>query len=127
MIQYQPSKGRSVSGTNRFRFTLGQWQGFVAVLAVCLAAVAFEVRGEYGFVTALSYGASIASMGVLLFNVRLSPWIWVMLAGSVAPRLLFMLTHLASLGIACSLLYVLGLAMMFRDMRRRLEGRENPT
>jgi hypothetical protein len=115
-----------MSGTYHFRFTLGQWQCVVAVLAVCFAALAFELAGQYGYLMARSYGVFIAGVGVLLYNVRLSRWMWVVIAGYAGPLLLGMLVPLASMQIAFSLLYVLGLAVTLRDVRRGLEGCENP-
>jgi hypothetical protein len=99
----------------------------VGFVAVCLAAIAFEVNGQYGYLIALSYGISLAGMGVLLYNVRLSGWLWIAIAGYAGPFLLGMLGHVVSLGIASTLLFVLGLAMTFRDVRRKLESRETPT
>jgi hypothetical protein len=111
-----------MSSTYRFRFTIRQWMWVVGILAVCFAAMASEVAGQYELLRVLSYGIAIAAVGVLLYNVRLSSWMWVAIAGFAIPLILGTLVPLASLSIASSLLYVLGLGMTFRDVRRRLEG-----
>ena len=81
---------------------------------------------------------------MLFYNRRLSGWIWVWIAGQAGPLLWFAGEALAfvlgsspyysnntyiaikiTLDLACSLLTLLGFAMTFRDIRRRLAIHED--
>ena len=116
-----------MSSPHRFRLTIGQWMGFVGILGVCLADIALEVKGKNWELRALSYPTVIVVPCVLLYNVRLSRWLWMAIAGYVGPLLSPVFFHSLSVDVTCTLLYALALAMAFRDVRRRLEGRENPS
>ena len=123
----------------RFRFSLGQLMGFIAVSALLTANAIFISRGNFTFLSLIGAGLSCAALGVLFYNRRLSGWIWVWIAGQSGPllwwggqALAFVLlpsphysnnTYLAiqiTLSLACSLLTLLGFAMTLRDIRRRL-------
>src|SRR4051812_34785808 len=105
-----------MAGSQRFRFTLLQWQGGVAVLAICLAAIAFEASEEHGYVMALSYAVSLAGVAVFFHHARLSPWMWIAFAGTTGSfimRTLYnfhMSQYSISLGVCFPLLIYLGLA-----------------
>lgn len=127
------------------RFTLRQLMIVVAVSAVYFAAMTSSLAGHYTYLFIISYATTLAGAGVLLFNVRLSGWMWVALAGFVGPMLLGILMSVAqattpislnghilvtvhvALNCVCSLVFVVGLAETFRDIRRRLTSREAPT
>ena len=123
----------------RFRFSLGQLMGFIAVSALLTANAIFISRGNFTFLSLIGAGLSCAGLGVLFYNRRLSGWIWVWIAGQAGPLLwwagqamAFVLlpspyysnnTYLAiqtTLSLVCSLLTLLGFAMTLRDIRRRL-------
>ena len=123
----------------RFRFSLGQLMGDIAISALLTANPIFISRGNFTFTSLISAGLSCAGLGVLFYNRRLSGWIWVWIAGQAGPLLwlageamAFVLqsssyysnsTYLAipiTLSLVCSLLNLLGFAMTLRDIRRRL-------
>ncbi len=123
----------------RFRFSLGQLMGLIAVSALLTANAISVSRGNFAFISLMSAGVSCAAMGVLFYNRRLSGWIWVWIVGHTGPLLWWAGHALAfvllpsllysnnsfiaiqtTLSLACSLLNLLGFAMTFRDIRRRL-------
>ena len=124
----------------RFRFSLGQLMGLIAVSALLTANAIFISRGNFAFIALSGVVLSCAGMGVLFYNRRLSGWIWVWMAGLAGPLLwwagqamiAFVLlpssqystnTYLATnttLNVVCSLLTLFGFAMTLRDIRRRL-------
>lgn len=127
------------------RFTLRQLMIVIAVSAVYFAAMTFGIAGEYMYLVVFSYAVTLAGAGVLLYNVRLSGWMWVALAGYVGPVLIGILmnvarattpfsldgrvlvtVHLALNGVF-SLVFIVGLASTFRDITRRLTSREAAT
>jgi hypothetical protein len=134
--------GITMSAPSGFRFTLGQLMGVVAVSAVFLAVTTLSISGHHTSLFVISFSISLAGIAVFLQNVRLSRWIWVALAGYAGPLLLTMILNLASAMWPSSLhgdlivtlhlaprtlfsfLFVAGMAMAFRDVRRRLASRE---
>jgi hypothetical protein len=127
-----------MSDPSRFHFTIGQLMGVVALSAVLFAATSLSVAGQFMYLVAFDYAVALVGAGVLLYNVRLSPWMWVAFTGYAVPMLtgilvsfasammpspLFSTVHFALNGVF-SILFVLGLAMTFRDVRRSLAGRE---
>src|SRR5580704_6881227 len=123
----------------RFRFSLGQLMGFIALSALLTANAISISRGNFMFYSLIGTALSCAGVGVLFYNRRLSGWIWVWIAGHAGPLLwwagqavVFVLlsssqypynTFLATqttVTLGCSILAVLGLAMTFRDIRRTL-------
>ena len=123
----------------RFRFSLGQLMGVIAVSALLTANAIFISRGNFTFFWLISAGLSCAGLGVLFYNRRLSGWIWVWIAGHAGPLLwwagqamAFVLlpsplysnnTYIAvqiTLSLVCSFATLLGFAMTLRDIRRRL-------
>lgn len=77
------------------RFTLRQLMIVIAVSAVYFAAMTFGIAGEYMYLVVFSYAVTLAGAGVLLYNVRLSGWMWVALAGYVGPVLIGILMNVA--------------------------------
>jgi hypothetical protein len=73
----------------RFRFSLGQLMGVIAVSALLTANAIFISRGNLAFYSLIAAGLSSAGLGVLFFNRRLSGWIWVWIAGQSGPLLLW--------------------------------------
>jgi hypothetical protein len=130
-------------GPSRFRFTLGQLMAFIAVSAVFLAAATYSIAGNHNFLIALSYFISFALFGVLLYNIRLSGWMWVAIVGEIGRPLFFIAVSLGAttwpgavsgtmlvtvhlfVNNVFSLVFIVGLAMTFRDVRRRLTSRED--
>lgn len=123
---------------SRFRFTLGQLMIVIAVSAVLFAATGLSLEGQHVPIGILSHLVGLAGLAVLLYYVRLSPWMWLALAGGFGSRsshLVFSLagsllmsrygpavmitTQLAS-GAAFTLIFFVGLAMTFRDVGRRM-------
>jgi hypothetical protein len=125
----------------RFRFSIGQLMGVIALSALLTANAIFISRGTFAFISWISAGLSCAGLGVLFYNRRFSGWIWVWIAGQSGPLLLWGFqvvllppphysnnTFLAiqiTLSLACSLITLFGFAMTFRDIRRRLAIYEN--
>ena len=128
----------------RFRFSLGQLMGVIAISALLTANAIFISRGNFTFYSLIVAGLSCAGLGVLFYYRRLSGWIWVWIAGLAGPLLLwgfqamtFVLlpspyysnnTFLAiqtTLSLGCSLLTLWGFAMTLRDIRRRLAIHED--
>jgi hypothetical protein len=124
---------------HRFHFSLGQLMGFIALSALLTANAIFISRGNLTFYSLIAAGLSCAFLAVLFYNRRLSGWIWVWIAGQAGPLLwwagqatTFVLlpspqysnnTYIAiqlTLNLVFSLLTLLGFAMTFRDIRRRL-------
>ncbi len=122
----------------RFRFSLGQLMAFIAISALLTANTIFISRGSFTFFSLISAGLSCAFLGVLFYNRRLSGWIWVWIAGQAGPLLWWAAQAMAlllpaplysnnsyvaiqlTLGLAFSLVTLLGVAMTLRDIRRRL-------
>ncbi len=128
----------------RFRFSLGQLMGLIAVSALLTANAIFISRGNFTFISLTGAGVSCVAMGVLFYNRRLSGWIWVWIVGHAVPLLWWAGQALAfvllpgllysnnnyiamqtTLTLACSLLSLFGFAMTLRDVRRRLAIYEN--
>ena len=123
----------------RFRFSLGQLMGFIAISALLTANAIFSSQGNFAFNFLISAGLLCAGLSVLFYNRRLSGWIWVWIAGQAGPLLEWggqamasvllpspqysSTTYLAinaTLNLVWSLLTLLGFAMTLRDIRRRL-------
>ena len=123
----------------RFRFSIGQLMGLIAVSALLTANVIFISQGNFTFFQLIGAGLSCAGMGVLFYNRRLSGWIWVWIAGQAGSLLWWAVqamtivllprpnysgnTSLAiqtTVSLVFSLLTLLGFAMTLRDIRRRL-------
>ena len=128
----------------RFRFSLGQLMGVIAISALLTANAIFISRGNFNFYFLIGTGLSCAGLGVLLYNRGLSGWIWVWIAGHSGTLLLwagqglaFVLrpslqyaynTYLAiqtNLSLVFSLLTLFGFAMTLGDIRRRLTIHED--
>ncbi len=137
-------EGRTLPMPYRFRFSLGQLMGVIALSALLTANAIFISRGNFKFLFLISAGLSCAGIGVLFYNRRLSGWIWVWIVGQAGPLLLWGFQVLASvllpspnypnntflaieltLNLACSFLTLFGFAMTLRDIRRRLAIYEN--
>jgi hypothetical protein len=126
-----------------FRFTLGQLMGVIAVTAVFLAATIFSINGQNIYLALLYHIIALSAIGVFLYNIRLSRWMWIVIVGyagpifwgiimsvmyAVWPALIpdaFMMTASFTPKSVFSLLFVVGLAMTFQDVRRTLTSREN--
>jgi hypothetical protein len=123
----------------RFRFSIGQAMGLIAVSALVIANAIFVNQGSFTFHAVLVSGILLAGIGVLLYNRRLSRWMWIWIAGQtgsflVMPlqaflsRLFFDYNFVAitlSLYPVCSVVTVVGIAMTLRDIRRKLAIHEN--
>ena len=90
----------------------------------------------------ISVVVSLAGVAVLLYNIRLSRWMWVAVAGYAVPLFVGIIPNLVSVmspsplsfdmimtltmgsGNLFRVLFVLGMAMTFHDVRRRLTNRE---
>jgi hypothetical protein len=126
--------------SHRFRFSLGQLMGLIALSALLTANAILVSRGNFAFLSLMNLGLSCAGLGVLFHNRRISRWIWVWIAGQALPFLplaggvlAFVLLRpwpyfvnntfqaiQTTLGLGSSLLTLLGFAMTLRDIRRRL-------
>ena len=123
----------------RFRFSIGQVMGVIALSALLMANALFMNHGHFGFHALLVAAILVAGLAVLLYNRRLSRWMWVWIAGQSGPLLVMTLQWLLSplyanynyvaihisLYLVCSLFTVVGFAMTFRDIRRKLAIYEN--
>jgi hypothetical protein len=123
----------------QFRFSIGQLMGLIALSALVMTNAIFVSRGSLTSYTLIAVVADLAGLAVLLYNRRLSRWIWVWIAGQSAPLLLMLVQALlrslfsnygflaiqTSFYLFCSFLTVVGLAMTFRDIRRKLAVYEN--
>jgi hypothetical protein len=123
----------------RFRFSIGQLMGLIAVSALLIANAVFATQGNFTFHTMLAAAIILAGLGVLLYNRRLSRWMWVWIAGQSGPLLVMTLQPLLnslffsfnfvalalSLYLVCSVLTLVGLTMTLRDIRRKLAMHEN--
>jgi hypothetical protein len=128
----------------RFRFSLGQLMGVIAISALLTANAIFISRGNFTFNSLVGAGLICAQMGVLFYNRRLSRWIWVWIAGLAGPLLLFggqamafvllpsqqfayniYLAIQTTLYLVFSFVTLVGFAMTLRDIRRRLPIDEN--
>jgi hypothetical protein len=113
--------------------------GLIALSALLMANAIFVTQGKFTFHTVLIDAILLAGVGVLLYNRRLSRWMWVWIAGQSGPLLVMPLQALLiplmsnytfaaitmSLSLVCYLLTVVGFAMTFRDIRRKLAVYEN--
>ena len=123
----------------RFRFSLGQLMGVIALSALLTANAIFISRGNFTFFSLIGAALTCAWIGVLFYNRRLSGWIWVWIAGLAGgplwlagSALILMLRRSpyysnnyfqaiqATMGLVCSLVSLLGFAMTLRDIRRSL-------
>jgi hypothetical protein len=128
----------------RFRFSIGQVMGLIGVPALLMANALFMSQGRFTFNTVINAAVVFAGLCVLLYNRRLSQWMWVWIADQSGPLLLMtaqvVLSPLytgyfvpgyalaaipLSLDLICSLLTIVGFAMTFRDIRRTLAVYEN--
>ena len=142
-----------MSPPHEFRFTIGQWMAAIAFFAVLTAAAISErqITGSGAFSMfsdpryLLATAIRFAGVGVCLYNLPLSRGMWLVIAGYLGPWLVGIATGLliagwysapnnlypvlvARVGWAVSLLFslvfVAGLAVTFRDIRRRLSNLE---
>jgi hypothetical protein len=130
----------------RFRFTLGHLMVLIAFSALLMANAVFVSQRGFSFYNFIYFIIQCVIVGILFYNRRLSRWIWVLIAAhaglpllSIAHALLVpfgfdyaryqfaLLAIQTTLYLAGSLLTVLGLAMTFRDIRRRLAIYEDTT
>jgi hypothetical protein len=128
----------------RFRFSIWQIMGLIGISALLMANAIFTSQGNFTFYGVIQDAIVFAELGVLLYNRRLSQWMWVWIAGQSGPLLLMIVQGLGSplyigyfpsgyafvaiqlsLGLICSLLTVVGFGMTFRDIRRKLAVDEN--
>jgi hypothetical protein len=123
----------------RFRFSIGQVMGLIAVSALLMANAIFVSEGNFTFHTVLIVAILFAGLGVLLYNRRLSRWMWVWIAGQSGPLLVMPAQALLSpqfsnrpivaiqlsLYLVCSLLTIVGFTMTLREIRRKLAIYEN--
>jgi hypothetical protein len=123
----------------RLRFSIGQVMGVIALSALFMANAIFVTQGNFTFYTVLIAATLFAELAILLYNRRLSRWMWVWIAGQSGSLLMatvgamlspFFSNYIfvaiqISLYLACSLLTVVGIAMTFRDIRRKLAFYEN--
>jgi hypothetical protein len=73
----------------RFRFSIGQLMGLIAVSALLTANAMFVSQGNFTFYSLIAAAMRCAGVGVLLFNRGLSRWMWVWIAGEAGPLFLF--------------------------------------
>ncbi len=128
-----------------FRFTLGQSMAATAVVAILISAALAEGHYDPPFAdprSLLSTAVLVAGVGVCLYNIRLSRGMWLVLIGYIGPSVVGCATHLTLSGrfavlnsdfiarvyrvgwlanTVSSLALVTGLAVTFRDNRRRLD------
>jgi hypothetical protein len=118
----------------RFRLSIGQVMGLIAVSALLMANAIFVTQGNLTLYMVLFSAILFAGLGVLVYNRRLSAWMWVWIVGQSCELLLITVRELLSplfshytfvaiemsLFLVCSLLSVVGFAMTFRDIRRKL-------
>jgi hypothetical protein len=117
---------------HRLRFSIGQVMGLIALSSLLMANAIFVTQSSLTFYMVLLCAILFAGLGVLFYNRRLSPWMWVWIAGQSCELLLMTVRELLSplfshyiaiemsLFLVCSLLSVVGFAMTFRDIRRKL-------
>jgi hypothetical protein len=116
-----------------FRLTLGHSMVIIALSALFLAAIAYGIRGSFGFLAVLITVVGCAGLGVFVYNLRLSGWLWLVIVGYAEPTLLNNLavvllgpgsaaypTLMLGNQLIMSSCSVVGFAMTFRDIRRRL-------
>jgi hypothetical protein len=132
------------------RFTLGQSMAATAVIALLISAALAEGRYDPAFTDPrflLSTFVLVVGAGVCLYNLRLSRGMWLVLVGYIGPRVVGWATQLtfavrgsaldsdfiARVGRVAwlansvlSLVFVAGLAVTFRDIRRRLPTSGGP-
>lgn len=129
-----------------FRFTLGQAMAVTAIVAVLLAAALADPFGSsFSAMFWVSTAVHLAGAGVCVYNLRVSRGIWLVLVGYLgqwitesAMRLvlavwpsLFNSSAISNVvrvtwvaNTTFSLVFVAGLAVTFRDLRRRLATSE---
>lgn len=120
------------------RLTIAQVMVFVALVALYLPATLSSINGDYVKLRYLDACVVVVGFGVLVSNLRLSGWMWLVvlgyagltlsglgawLAGCFLPRppspgRLATIYHVQQWGMR--LLFVAGLAMTFRDIRAGL-------
>jgi hypothetical protein len=124
---------------SRFRISIGQVMGLIALSALLMANIIFASQGNFTFYSVLSAAILLAGVVVLLYNRRLSGWIWLWIAGESVPLLMQIVQALLSpqfsnqtflaiymnVYMCASVLTVVGFAMTLRDLRRRLAAYEN--
>ena len=124
---------------SRFRISIGQVMGLIALSALLMANIIFASQGNFTFYSVLSAAILLAGVVVLLYNRRLSGWIWLWIAGESVPLIMLILqallsslfsnqTFLAifmSVYIGSSVFTVVGFGMTLRDLRQRLAGYED--
>jgi hypothetical protein len=122
----------------RFRFSIGHVMGLIALSALVMANAIFVTQGSFTFHIVLIGAILFAGVGVLLYNRRLSRWMWVWIAGESGPLLIIALQALLSpvflnlspvalimsLNLVCSFLITAGFTMTLRDIRRKLASAE---
>lgn len=126
-----------MASSHKIRYSLGQLMCAIALMAILLAAMPKNIGGAQSILLLIARMIALAGVGVLVYNVRLSRWIWVAAVGYAGPMLILVfdlpklsewrsarvLTVLYALNDMFSLLFVVGLALAFRDVRRELNGR----
>jgi hypothetical protein len=133
-----------MASSHKIRYKLGQLMGIIALTAILLAAMPKDVGGAQWILQLIARMIALAGVSVLVYNIRLSGWIWVAVVGYAGPMLILIfdlprlsvwrsaqvLTVSSALHDIFSLLFVVGLALAFRDVRRELndkvESSENP-
>jgi hypothetical protein len=144
-----------MSSPHWFRFTLNQLMAAIAFFAILMAAAISErhitapgtlsafAEPRYWLMTAVRF----TGVGVCLYNLRLSRWMWLVLAGYIGPWLVGIATGLTivvwysapnasfpvnvarvswAASLVLHLVFVVGLAATFRDIGRRLSNLEGP-
>jgi hypothetical protein len=128
----------------RFRFSIGQLMGLIALSALLTANAMSVSQGNFTFYSLIAAAMGCVGLGVLLYNRGLSSWMWVWIAGEAGPLLLLAVRALAfmllpwlyydgfsqiaiqtTLSLACSFLTIMGFAMTLREIRRKLAIYEN--
>jgi hypothetical protein len=130
-----------MSRPHALRFTLGQLIAVVAAAAVLLTAATFGIKGQRIYLLSIQYCIHLAFIIILLINVRISEWMWLLVASyacravwGIALNLMppmrasyfnMVTTTYSTLDSVFSLLFVVGLAMVFRDVRLSPTDREH--
>ena len=122
---------------HKIRYNLGQLMVFIAFTAVFLTASIASCKGFYTYWTVIYAVIGCCGIGVFFYNVRLSRWMWLVILGYALQWLADFTRNLAvsflpsppsniqrtfqfiMQGIG-SLLFVIGFALTFREIRRRL-------
>src|SRR4051794_28899585 len=72
----------------QFRLSLGHSMVVIAVSALVLAAIADGIRGSFAFLALLIAVVGCAGLGVFVYNLHLSGWLWLVIVGYAGPTLL---------------------------------------